>query len=214
MPLQETGMIYMIRIPLILLTLSSCSAMNFGELPRLIKDSIIGVDFEVTQEFYNSQSYSFAKIKIGRATVAITVLASIHSGEYLWVSENGEKIHTHHGKIIKTPGLGYDIDTLDAQGRGPDFSYAKLDSALTSYSSALMQLSNPSAVISQEFSLANKGIDANYFNAMLYEEVFTSGKLAFNGVNRYWVDPRGRVIKSEQLIHPRLPMITTEFYYQ
>ena len=54
MPLQETGMIYMTKIPLILLTLSSCSMLSYGELPGLIKDSIVGVDFDVSEEFYKS----------------------------------------------------------------------------------------------------------------------------------------------------------------
>ena len=47
-------MIYMTKIPLILLTLSSCSMLSYGELPGLIKDSIVGVDFDVSEEFYNS----------------------------------------------------------------------------------------------------------------------------------------------------------------
>ena len=214
MPLQETGMIYMTKIPLILLTLSSCSMLSYGELPGLIKDSIVGVDFDVSEEFYNSQSYSFAKIKLGKSTVAITVLASIASGHYLWLSESGEKIYTHHGRIIKTLGLTHDIDTLEARRIDSDFSYASLDPSESTQSSALMRLSNPEAIISQEYRLINRGIDVDYFNSMLYEESFTSGKLAFNGINRYWVDPKGRVIRSEQYIHPRMPVVTMEFYYK
>ena len=49
---------------------------------------------------------------------------------------------------------------------------------------------------------------------MLYEETFNSGKLAFNGINYYWVDPKGRVIKTEQNIHPKLPKVIIEFYFK
>jgi hypothetical protein len=49
---------------------------------------------------------------------------------------------------------------------------------------------------------------------MLYTEDFTSGKLAFSGINYYWVDPKGRVIKTEQFIHPRLPKVVIEFYFK
>jgi hypothetical protein len=66
----------------------------------------------------------------------------------------------------------------------------------------LLELFNPHAIISQEFILTEKGIDSKYFNSMLYTEDFTSGKLAFSGINYYWVDPKRRVIKTEQFIHP------------
>ena len=62
--------------------------------------------------------------------------------------------------------------------------------------------------------LIEKGIDSEYFNSMLYEETFNSGKLAFDGTNYYWVDPKGRVIKTEQYIHPRLPKVVIEFYFK
>ena len=94
-------------------------------------------------------------------------------------------------------------------------------SLFTNYNSAeiykrsvLLELSNPHAIISQEFNLIEKGIDSEYFNSMLYEESFNSGKLAFSGANYYWVDPKGRVIKTEQNIHPILPKVIIEFYYK
>ena len=204
----------MIKLPLVLLAISSCSVISYGELPLLIKDSIVGKDIEVTKDFYDSQLYSFSKIKIGRSTVAITVLASIENGRYLWVSQDGERIYTVNGKISETFGLKHNIKTLSGLGRSPSFSYKDIGLAQTNQSNYLLELSNPPAIIAQQSTLINKGIDENYFNAMLYEEIFTSGNLAFKGSNYYWVDPLGRVIKSEQAIHPRLPKVTIEFFYK
>ena len=76
----------MIKLIIIVLILSSCSVISYGQLPGLIKDSVYGRDILVDDEFYMAQNYSFAKIKIGRSLVAIAVLASAKNEKYLWVS--------------------------------------------------------------------------------------------------------------------------------
>ena len=59
-----------------LLVLSSCSYIDYGQLPATIKESINGKDIVIDDKFYNAQKYSFAKIRIGKSIVAIAVLAS------------------------------------------------------------------------------------------------------------------------------------------
>ena len=64
-------MIYMTKFVFTLLVLSSCSFIDYGQLPATIKDSIYGKDIVIDGEFFNRQKYSFAKIKIGKSIVAI-----------------------------------------------------------------------------------------------------------------------------------------------
>tara|TARA_B100001564_G_scaffold326778_1_gene309288 strand:- start:649 stop:1293 length:645 start_codon:yes stop_codon:yes gene_type:complete len=214
MSLKEIGMICMTKFIFALLVLSSCSVIDYGQLPATIKDSISGKDIVIDDEFYNAQKYSFAKIRIGRSIVAIAVLASANKGKYLWISQDGVRIYTNNGRITKTSGLQYDVSTLDGTQHIKLSSFINFEPSKLYKRNTLLELSNPFAIISQDFTLFEKDIDSQYFNSMLYEEKFTSGKLSFDGVNRYWVDPKGRVIKTEQFIHPNLPKVVIEFYFK
>jgi len=213
MALQETGMIYMIRIPLVLVLLSSCSAISFGNLPGIVKNSVIGVDIEITEEFYNSQPYSFAKMKIGKSIVAITILSKVSNGTYLWIAGDGERIYTRNGKIIMTEGLQHDVKVLDTINLGPA-SFRDFDPESVAFNEILLQLENPHAIIQQSLSFTKLGLDDSVFGAMLYKESFSAGKLAWNKDNFYWVDTTGRVIRTEQYIHPRMPKVVIDFYYK
>ena len=207
-------MIYMTKFLFTLLVISSCSYIDYGQLPATIKESIYGRDIVIDDEFYNSQKYSFAKIRIGKSIVAIAVLASASKEKYVWISQDGARIYTNNGRITKTVGLQNNISILDGSQNIKLTSFINYESSKSYRRNTLLELSNPHAIISQEFILTEKGIDNEYFNSMLYAEVFTSGKLAFSGINYYWVDPRGRVIKTEQFIHPNLPKVVIEFYFK
>ena len=76
-------MICMTKFIFALLVLSSCSVIDYGQLPATIKDSIYGKDIVIDDEFYNAQKYSFAKIRIGRSIVAtIDLPILIFANEY------------------------------------------------------------------------------------------------------------------------------------
>jgi len=197
-----------------LLVLSSCSYINYGQLPSIIKDSFTGQDIVIDDEFYNAQKYSFAKIKIGKSIVAIAVLASASKEKYLWISQDGARIYTNNGRITKTVGLNHDVSILDGSQNIKLTSFIDHEPDKLYRRNTLVELSNPHAIIAQEFTLSEEGIDSKYFNSMLYAEAFSSGKLAFSGSNYYWVDPKGRVIKTEQFIHPNLPKVVIEFYFK
>ena len=203
----------MTKIPLVLLLLSSCSSINYGDLPGIVSDSIFGVDIEVTDELYDSQPYSFAKMNIGKSIVAITVLSQIKDDTYLWLTADGERIHTKNGKVVKTEGLKYDIEVLDPLSLRY-ISFRDILSSSDRITEILLQLDNPHAIIQQSLFYNQIGIDESYFNSMLYKESFSSGKLAWKEENSYWVDRAGRVIKTEQYIHPRLPKVVIEFFYK
>lgn len=207
-------MIYMTKFIFTLLVLSSCSYIDYGQLPATIKDSIYGKDIVIDSEFFNGQKYSFAKIKIGKSIVAIAVLASASKEKYVWISQDGARIYTNNGRITKTVGLQHDVSTLDGSQNIKLTSFVNYDPSKLNRRNTLLELSNPHAIIAQEFTLTEKGVDSEYFNSMLYAEAFSSGKLAFSGTNYYWVDPKGRVIKTEQFIHPNLPKLVIEFYFK
>jgi hypothetical protein len=197
--------------PIILL--SSCSYISYGELPGLISQSITGVDdIPITADLISQQQYSFAKFKMGKSVVAITVLAEIDDDVYLWVSKDREKIYTKHGKIIETVGLAHDMRILDSQKIEQwDFKGSR---------NTLVQLTNPMAIISQDITITKQPISnliktSNLSSGSLeFHENFSTPKLSWSGTNKFVIGANGLPEKAEQYIHPKLPKIEMSFFYK
>lgn len=212
MAYQGTGLIYMIRIIIILLSLSSCSYINYGQLPQLIKTSYFGVDFEVNQSFYDSQKYSFMKINLGKSVVATMVLSDVDGDRYTWISESNERIITQHGRILETYGLAYDSIILN--GFNLNRVHEEKDSEI------LLNLKSPSAIVQQNYTIKNLGKDTDYVHLTeeaplrLYVETINTDVLKWTIENKYWLNQNNRVLRSEQYIHPKMPLVQLEFYYK
>lgn len=202
----------MIKLLLLLIALSSCSYINYGELPGLIKTSFIGIDLEIDTDFYNAQEYSFLKINLGKAVVAVLVLAQVDGNRYTWISESDERIITQHGRVIATYGLARDASILDAFVLEPIHHEKKSD--------VLRQLESPKALVQQSFSVKKIGLDSSFkylnknISSTLYIETIYTDLLKWEFKNKYWVNASGQVLKSEQFIHPNLPLIKLEFYFK
>ncbi|MDA7797319.1 YjbF family lipoprotein [Gammaproteobacteria bacterium] len=202
----------MIRITIILLSLSSCSYINYGQLPELIKSSYFGVDLTVDQSFYDSQEYSFMKINLGKSVVAIMVLSQVEDDRYTWISESNERIITQNGRIIETYGLTHDARILNASNLNPVNE--------GNDSGVLLNLKSPSAIIQQHYSVKNIGQDNSYIHLTedasltLYLEMINTEVLKWTIENKYWLNKNNRVLRSEQHIHPKMPLIRLEFYYK
>ena len=200
----------MIKKILPLLFVSSCGYISYGQLPELIGQAVRGAaDIPVTENFLDQQQYSFAKFKMGKSVVAITVLAEINGDTYLWISQDREKIYTKYGKIVETVGLSHDIKVLDNNNVVPwQFRASR---------SLLVHVSNPSAVISQDIqikSFIQGGANLAKSDSYIYQEHFSSGKLSWSGINSFEISENGLVIRSEQFIHPSLPKIEMDFFYK
>ena len=146
----------MTKLIFTLIVISSCSYIDYGQLPATIKDSIYGRDIVIDDEFYNAQKYSFAKIKIGKSIVAIAVLASASEEKYLWISQDGARIYTNNGRITKTIGLNHDVSILDGSQNIKLTSFINHDSGNLYRRNTLLELSNPHAIIAQEFTQLRK----------------------------------------------------------
>ena len=113
-------MIYMIKRKIyliLLLTLAnSCSFISYNQVIPLIKEATVGTpDIELSEEFIQEQSFSFARVDLGKGANIIMVLLEINSNFYTWVSSTGEKIITYNGKIVRTEGLIYNIEIIRCQ---------------------------------------------------------------------------------------------------
>ncbi len=191
---------------LFLLLLQSCAFISYNQIVPLIKTATVGDDdVELSDEFIAQQSYSFIRVDLGKGANIIMVLQKINDGIYTWISNEGEKIITYNGKIIRTSGLIYNIDIINFK----DFKYF---SPSNNYSGIFnVMLKDPSAFIEQEFviSLIDEGEN------LLFEENMKVDVLNSSYSNYYWLDRKsGMPIKTKQKIHPMLPKLRIDFVYK
>ncbi len=205
-------MIYMTKYFCIsLLFLSSCSLVEFKDVPAVARSLIYGPpEIDVTMSSYEKVPYSFAKINIGRSGSGLMILLSINDDVYEWVGSNGEVIFTKNGKIIRTIGLEYDVNILN-----PKINFLNCGEC---YSQYFIELSNPKALINQNSFFKNSHKEKleliKKIDATVMIENFSTSKFKWTGENIYWFDDSGQVIKSNQQIHPSLGEIEITFYYK
>jgi len=191
-------MTYIIRF-LIIILLNSCAGFTYSNLYPAFKNFVISADIEVDRELFDSNTASFAKVRLGRNSVAIMSLAYIQDGVYEWVSAANEKIFTKNGKIIKTIGLPFNINILDS------YRFNFIDGSVDYIS----KLSNPIATFKQKSTFI--GPKAKKGNYKVVELVETVG-LQFRHKNYYYYSSSNILIRAEQKIHPKLPVIEMDFY--
>ena len=200
-------MIFLNRLILFSLILCSCSSIDYVNVPIAIYNAYKSPEkINLSQEYINSQNYSFSKVKLGNGN-AILVLSSISNGVYEWVSANNEKIYTYNGRIIKTVGLPYNINVITP--------ISQIDKP-----NNLMMLSNPDALIDLKQSILSKKtidleIDQNNFKSCALEEksyVFIELRMENRGYICKTIN--NEVIYTRQKTHPYLDEIEMYFYYK
>ena len=204
-------MIYMIKHKIyliLLLTLAnSCSFISYNQVIPLIKEATFGsADIELSEEFILEQSFSFARVDLGKGANIIMVLQEINSNFYTWVSSTGEKMITYNGKIVRTEGLIYNIEIINPN----DFKLLSLSGE--SKGTFNLMLKNPQAFIEQEFYISNVEDTVDY---LLFEEKVFTAILSAEQNNFYWLDKKlGRIVKTKQAVHPNLSKIRIDFVYK
>jgi len=219
----ETGMIFMIKLhgylmlSLVLIS-SGCSVFNnplvYKEVPGLIKTAVIGgKDYQITPEFYENFEFSFATFELGRAGSIVAVLEGVDRGILKWVTANDEHIYTYNGKIIKTNNVIFNINTFNYR----EFQFIPLNSIAFD-----IELYDPYKFVTSYTKLHEPKLKQVYRSHLerfidtdFYTEAFDIKEIGFKGSNKYWVSKEnGRVVKTEQRIHPYFKKITIEFYYK
>lgn len=193
---------------ILLLTLAnSCSFISYNQVIPLIKEATFGAaDIELSEEFILEQSFSFARVDLGKGANIIMVLQEINSNFYTWVSSTGEKMITYNGKIVRTEGLIYNIEIINPN----DFKLLSLSGE--SKGTFNLMLKNPQAFIEQEFYISNVEDTVDY---LLFEEKVFTAILSAEQNNFYWLDKKlGRIVKTKQTVHPSLPKIRIDFVYK
>ena len=205
-------MIYMIKLLFLILLLSSCGSLPvaYSDTPLMLYRTAFGYPYEpVTKDYFNSFKYSFARIRFGKGESFTIVLASVEDGVYKWISNDGAKIFTQDGRIIKTVGLTHDIDitsSLSIANAKEGIFYEVIN---FSEPKLLNSVQVSKRQLSKEIELTMAEQQKSTF---MIRENISIDKIGWSAENIYYVDSKNQILKSEQHIHPFLKPIHLEFY--
>jgi len=192
-------------------SLSACAYVEYSQVPKAISKIILGgKDIEITQDFINKSNFSFAKVRLGKSDASIFVLSRVNQNrEYEWVSSENEKLITKNGKIIALytdPSLSFRYIN---PGKFSVFPFIDEENFL-------LEFQSPKAIFNQVIRVKKSEISQQDFDDkfLLFSESVVTEKFNWNYENKYWIDEKSRVVKTQQFIHPSLKMATVEFYFK
>tara|TARA_A100001011_G_C14143151_1_gene770633 strand:+ start:352 stop:999 length:648 start_codon:yes stop_codon:yes gene_type:complete len=213
-------MIYMIKSGakyFLILLLTGCSVdifeqFSYREIFTFYKGYIAGFDSDtISQEVFDRYEYSFANVKIGRGASSTVVLAYINDDIYEWRSNDGIKIYTYNGVIIETSGFKSDLkmdpfNVLDDSKEGIEFI-----TYLAFKSPDLYRSKTNNRIFKHKTHFKVLERLGGQVNAEIITHSFRLPIIRWNETNQYYLY-EGKVIRSEQYIHPDMPRIRMDFY--
>ena len=208
------GILSMIRILVVLFFLSSCGNLPIAYIQNFssVNNVVFGFeDYEITNEIFENYEYSFIKVRFGRGPHSILILAFVNDGVYEWVGQDDVRIFTKNGRVIKTLGLAHNLEITN-------FRNDLFPNALESYET--LNLFNPDLYVVTMHSSFDSRLKKirrleNKIEALRIEETFLISSIGWKETNYYFKNPASdQVYKTNQYIHPRLPLLKIEFYYK
>ncbi|MDB4112396.1 YjbF family lipoprotein [bacterium] len=231
------GKIFMIRILLTLLLLSSCGNLPIAYIQNFssVNNVVFGYpDYEISQDIFDEYDNSFMKVRFGKGPHSILILAYIKDDVYEWVGTDDVRLFTSNGRVIKTIGLDHNfelpnprksnfsnqqrIEQLNFIGRLQRFLGTGSKDQETSYE--VINLFNPdlySATLSSAMSSSADSLIrfGDKVDAVRFEEVSQIESIGWKETNYYYMNfNSGLIDETTQHFHPRLPVVYIEFYYK
>lgn len=200
---------------------------NFKYLPFLLISSCIAPPSLYQEAFFRSKEaitsndlvinkamrdlpYAMQLAKIGNSDEVLLVLAEARYDYLTWSSSSKELITTFNGKIIKTSGLINDINIINP----PNIKNVYLNifdkSDKNKAHRSFIDFSSPKASsLEIYYSYEFEGVDIiksrlndKEITTTLIAENYNIPIIKFKGVNFYWINSEGSVVKSIQKIEP------------
>jgi len=206
-------MVFMIRLLFVILFLSSCGNLPITYLQNFstVNSVVFGFpEYEITEEVFNEYDNSFIKVRFGRGPHAILVLAYVENNVYEWVGADNVQIFTLNGRIIKTAGLTNNFEIL--RPSNDIYSSSEVYETINLYNPDLISSTIHRSMNSRKATIKKLGrtIQVNRI-----EESFDLDLIGWSGVNLYYQNTTtGQIESSEQIIHPRLPIVKIEYYFK
>lgn len=199
---EDAWVIYMIRLPLLFLSLLGGCAFD-AEYIQVVRESIKSNTIDNLDPFYKT-NFSFVRATKGR-NQAIFILRDYSNGIETWVGAENEEIITYKGLIIKTNQLEYDIDIHNVELIKEKF----LVTDFTSY----ISITNPNAsYLNAEFSLLNH--KSKKCSGILHRYSIKISDINFLDDIFVCKNQKGEIVYSTQKVNPFDDPINLEFFYR
>ena len=200
---------------------------NFKYLPILFLSSCIAPPSLYQEAFFRSKEvlsskdfvinnairdlpYAMQLAKMGNSDEVLLVLAEARYDYLTWSSSSKELITTFNGKIIKTSGLTNDVHIISPPNiKNIYLNLLERPSKELSHRSFINFSSPKATALEIYYSYDVNGTDIiksrlndkEIVTTVLIEN-YSIPIIRFSGINLYWIDINGSVIKSSQKIEP------------
>ena len=197
---------------------SSCAGGDiYSELFRTIETLISGPK-DISAERINSIPYASLQVRLGNGENTLMVLEEEDQGILKWTSSNLVKIYTKNGFIKRFKGLDNELDNVELDRFHP-IEVGNFDSLKETFTS-FYTFNNPKLfklpvkTKIRFVKLERVKILDQFYDARLYEEESLKNVISWKFKNLYWVDSKGKIIKSRQTFTPKNPEITIVYTKQ
>ncbi|RPH25598.1 YjbF family lipoprotein [Buttiauxella warmboldiae] len=195
------------RLAMILacLLLQACSATTKG-LGSSLWHSIVGDDgIQLTHDDIQNMRYASQYMRINNGPQIFVVLAYDENGQQKWVTQDRATIVTEHGRIVKTTGLGDNLQQVTNLAGDPllhanqiiDGAGWTRQMAWTEHQQVRMATARSTFTWDGTDTL-NVAESATPVR-VLDEEITVDGK---SWHNRFWIDSEGHIRQSKQYLGP------------
>ena len=201
-----------LAILLACLLLQACSDTTKG-LGSSLWHSVAGDDgIQLTNDDIQNMRYASQYMRINNGPQLFVVLAYDENDQQKWVTQDRAMIVTEHGRIVKTSGLGDNLQQVTNLASDPlakanqivDGSAWTRQMGWTEHQQVRMATARSTFTWDGTDTL--KVADSTTPVRVLDEEITAAGKTWHN---RFWIDSEGHIRQSTQYLGPNYWPITT-----
>jgi hypothetical protein len=190
------------------------SAFTYSEAANYIKGYATGFPEDIiSSDKLSSINASVANIKIGRGPSSLVVLAYVDNGSHEWVSNDDIQIFTRFGQVYKTMGLRSDVTYEPINYLDLNYINKAFVTTASFYEPDLFLTSVTNFIKKSEDRVSLKKNNKEIL-ATMYTHNFYVPSINWAGVNYYYVDDTGFILRSEQDLHPNLPRFKIDYFYK
>ncbi|MCT4713666.1 YjbF family lipoprotein [Enterobacteriaceae bacterium H18W14] len=192
-----------LSILLVCLLLQACSATTKG-LGSSLWHSIVGSDgVQLTDDDIQNMRYASQYMSINNGPQLFVVLAYDENGQQKWVTQDRAMINTQSGRVVKTTGLGDNLQQVTNLTDDPlvkvnqiiDGANWTRQMAWTEHQQVRMATARSTFTWDGTDTLK---VGSNVTPVRVLDEEITAAGKTWN--NRYWVDAEGHIRKSKQYL--------------
>lgn len=194
------------------LLLQACSDTTKG-LGSSLWRSVMGDDgIQLTHDEIQNMRYASQYMRINNGPQIFVVLAYDENGQQKWVTQDRSMIVTEHGRIVKTTGLGDNLQQVTNLASDPLINANQIiDGASWTRQMAWtehqqVRMATARSTFTWDGTDTLKIAESTTPVRVLDEEITADGK---SWHNRFWIDSEGHIRQSKQYLGPNYWPVNT-----